>query len=66
MKLFKSTLLSVALATPLLLGCGGSSEPESVAEEGDIEAFLAENPDMAVDPEEEAALMADDEAQEGQ
>ena len=52
------------LSLTLAVGCGDSSQPEAVADGDDIEAFLAANPDMAVDAEEEAALMEGDAAVE--
>lgn len=62
MRKFKFLLLTAVVATPLTVGCGGSSETAPVANDDDIEAFLAENPDMAVDLEEEAGLMESDQA----
>lgn len=64
------SLLHVAfcflLVTPLTIGCGGSSEPESVAEGDEIEQFLAENPEMAVDIEEEESVMEADAVIDGE
>ncbi len=54
------------LLAPLSIGCGNSSRPESVAEGDEIEQFLAANPDMAVDMEEESELMEGDAVEEGE
>ncbi|WP_182866847.1 hypothetical protein [Stieleria mannarensis] len=55
--------LSCFLSLPLTLGCGGN-QAEPVSDTDDIEQFLADNPEMAVDMEEEAKLMAADEESE--
>ena len=61
MRQAKLLIAASFLLLPLVLGCGGGSgEPNAVAEGDEIEQFLADNPEMAVDAEEEAALMADD------
>jgi hypothetical protein len=54
------------LLAPLSIGCGGSGQPEAVAEGDEIEQFLAENPDMAVDMESESGLMEADAVEEGE
>ena len=61
MRQAKMLIASSFLLLPLVLGCGGTSgEPDVVAGGDEIEQFLAENPEMAVDAEEEAALMEGD------
>ena len=61
MRQAKIILASSLLFLPLALGCGGSSgDPNPVAGGDEIEQFLAENPEMAVDADEEAALMEGD------
>ncbi len=67
MRLTKLLVASSILCLPLVLGCGGGSgEPNAVAEGDEIEQFLADNPEMAVDAEEEAALMEGDATEEEQ
>jgi hypothetical protein len=54
------------LLCPLSIGCGGSGQPETIAEGDEIEQFLAENPEMAVDMEEESGLLEADSVEEGE
>lgn len=61
MRQFKMLIATSFLVLPLALGCGGSGgEPDAVAGGDEIEQFLADNPEMAIDAEEEAALMEGD------
>jgi hypothetical protein len=67
MRQAKLLIAASFLFLPLVLGCGGrGGEPDAVAGGDEIEQFLAENPEMAVDAEEEAALMAGDATEEEQ
>lgn len=66
MQLIKPLTLIGCLTLFTLNGCGNSTQPEAVAAADEIEQFLADNPEMAIDQEEEAALMAGDDAEEGQ
>ena len=50
----KSILVALSLTAMICVGCADSSGPaETVAEQSDIEKFLAENPDADVDLVEE-------------
>ena len=45
----KSMFIAMSLVAVTCVGCGGKSEPEAVANQSEIEQFLAENPDADVD-----------------
>jgi hypothetical protein len=60
------SILIVGFTSFLFAGCGDSTQTEPVAAGDEIEQYLAENPEMAIDAEEEASLMQGDAAVEDQ
>ncbi len=45
----KFILVALSLAAMTFVGCGGNGPAEAVADQSEIEKFLAENPDADVD-----------------